>query len=268
LKNASVGVEVAFSSNVTIRGNNCSNNHDAGIHFLYSNDNAISGNNCSNNGCDGIFLYDSSNNSISGNNCLDNGAGIDLYYSSDNSIAGNNCTNNEQTGIHLHGSRNSISKNNCSNNYGDGIHLDGSDTACISNNNCSTNYRAGIRLHRSNDNSISSNTCSNNRDGILVFFNDSYSNGIYLNNFINNSNNIATQSSMTTNIWSSPSKIEYTYSGKTFTNYLGNYWSDYDGSDADGDGLGDSPYIIDSDEDDYPLVMPFTNYFVRTEVTT
>ncbi len=94
---------------------------------------------------------------------------------------------------------------------------------------------------------ISGNTGSNNRDGAPIFFNDSYSNVIYLNNFINNSDNIATQSSSATNIWSSPSKIGYTYRGKTFTNYLGNYWSDYDGDDADYDGIGDVPYDIDPD---------------------
>ncbi|RZN42790.1 MAG: hypothetical protein EF813_01125, partial [Methanosarcinales archaeon] len=264
LNHASIGVEVAFSSNITIRGNNCSNNHDVGIHFLYSDDNAISGNNCSDNG-DGIDLHDSSNNNIAGNNCTNNvWTGIHLYGSS-NSISGNNCSNNHGDGIVLSGSGNTVSSNGCSKNHDDGILLYGSDTACISNNNCSMNYRAGIRLYRSNDNSILSNTCSNNRDGVLIFFNNSYSNVIYLNNFINNSDNIATQSSKTPNIWSSPSKIEYTYRGKTFTNHLGNYWSDYDGNDANYDGIGDMPYNIDPDcpdRDDYPLITRFESYII------
>jgi hypothetical protein len=62
-------------------------------------------------------------------------------------------------------------------------------------------------------------------------------------------------------IWSSPEPITYTYNGKIFTNYLGNYWSDYTGSDADGDGIGDTPYNINSDKDNYPLMEPFENYF-------
>jgi hypothetical protein len=36
----------------------------------------------------------------------------------------------------------------------------------------------------------------------------------------------------------------------------GNYWSDYNGTDADGDGIGDTPYIIDvQNKDRYPLTQ-------------
>ncbi|MCW4006287.1 MAG: hypothetical protein NWF04_06815 [Candidatus Bathyarchaeota archaeon] len=39
----------------------------------------------------------------------------------------------------------------------------------------------------------------------------------------------------------------------------GNYWSDYTGTDADGDGIGDTPYIIDVlNQDRYPLMHAST----------
>ena len=39
---------------------------------------------------------------------------------------------------------------------------------------------------------------------------------------------------------------------------VGNYWSDYNGTDSNGDGIGDTPYLIDANRTDfYPLIAPF-----------
>jgi len=52
--------------------------------------------------------------------------------------------------------------------------------------------------------------------------------------------------------------MDYTYNGSEFTNYLGNYWDNYFGSDADGDGLGDTSVEINSNNEDYhPLMGSF-----------
>ena len=42
---------------------------------------------------------------------------------------------------------------------------------------------------------------------------------------------------------------------------MGNYWSDYSGNDTDDDGMGDTPYRINSDKDNYPLMQSWQNYF-------
>ncbi len=109
----------------------------------------------------------------------------------------------------------------------------------------------GFYIYNSSNNKITKNRILNNSCGIDTYYH-SFNNIFYLNNFIDNSKN-----SVQNNVWNSPAPITYTYNGNTYTNYRGNYWDDYTGGDADGDGIGDTPYDIDSDKDNYPLMEPF-----------
>ena len=206
----------------------------------------------------GVFFWKTNNSRIENINASNNLDGIYLRYSSRNIIANNNASNNYWYGISLRSSSNNILVNNTvSNNYC-GIYLAFSSNNIIANNTA-LNNDDGIVLYDSSNNIIANNTISNNYRGISFHY---FSNIIYLNNFIDNAYQVCSYKS--TNIWNSTEKITYTYNGKQFTNYLGNYWSDYKGSDADEDGIGDTPYIIDGDKDEYPLIEQFENYFVPT----
>jgi parallel beta-helix repeat protein len=69
----------------------------------------------------------------------------------------------------------------------------------------------------------------------------------YHNNFLNNYKNVIYNWNLgmdNINSWSNDGE--------------GNFWSDYNGTDSDGDGIGDTPYTVNSKNvDAYPLMAPF-----------
>lgn len=114
----------------------------------------------------------------------------------------------------------------------------------------------GIALEVDGNNTVYGNYIAGNTWGVNV--NEHEPNGnstFYHNTFIDNMHQIGTDNLY--NEWTNQNV--YTYGNDTFDNGLeGNYWSDYNGTDADGDGIGDTPYIIDAHRmDRYPLMAPY-----------
>ncbi|MDH5481536.1 MAG: hypothetical protein OEY22_01460 [Candidatus Bathyarchaeota archaeon] len=117
-----------------------------------------------------------------------------------------------------------------------GILLEYSNNSVIEGN-IVTGTMDGISLIFSSNNTIISNMIKENRRGL--FLGESINNTLYWNSFVNNTEQAATMNSL--NIWENG--VE------------GNYWSDYEGEDADGDGIGDDAYVIDAENrDNYPLI--------------
>jgi nitrous oxidase accessory protein len=187
-------------------------------------------------------------------------AGIKVI-SNGNNIRDNDVISNNWYGIELHEScNNSIEDNNVSNNNWYGIRLAANSSNNTITGNTESNNNGGIIITaNSSDNLIAGNTVMSNLwYGILL--RESSNNVITGNDFISNTTNV--DSANSANFWNSTEPLTYQYNNTTFTSYIGNFWSDYKGLDADGDGLGDTHYVIDSDEDEdhHPLMSRFENY--------
>ena len=200
----------------------------------------------------GLWVTNSCGNLLE-NNTIDNvGLGIYLGYSSQNIIANNNLSNVGREGdwwvgrdaIELfHSSHNTIINNNISMaeiSYGYGVILSGSSSNNTLQGNIIENSPRGIGSFNSSD----SNEIKNNRvvlnKGYGIILNNSENNIIYRNNFVNNG------------------KQAYD-NAETYwdLNGEGNYWSDYEGEDGGGDGVGDTPYSIYPESmDHYPSIEP------------
>jgi parallel beta-helix repeat protein len=155
------------------------------------------------------------------------------------------------SGIRLENSTGSnISYNIIVNNY-EGIWLQNSSQNTFIDNDIS-NSSEGIYTVDSNNNTFTGNKISNNEFGMVL--RNSINNTIFHNSFIDNT-------------WRSVSAINST---NPWDNGIeGNYWSDYTGQDNDQNGIGDSPYIIDANSQDYyPLMGIFYDFIVFYESET
>ncbi|MHA1373518.1 MAG: right-handed parallel beta-helix repeat-containing protein, partial [Promethearchaeota archaeon] len=99
----------------------------------------------------------------------------------------------------------------------------------------------GIVIYQfSNSNIISRNIISNHQFEGLSCYYDAYDNLIYDNFFINNGKNANDAGGH--NIWNN--------------SVIGNYWDDYSGSDSNSDGIGDTPYDVQTSpltQDELPI---------------
>jgi parallel beta-helix repeat protein len=197
------------------------------------------------------------------------------------SVIGSNCNITENTidgGINLEGSFNLLNQNSVS-----GIALENAYSNTINNNTfaylhfgsvsdtsytCSYNVISrnriegdwpwGIWLGAGSNNVFYDNYIANYRGydgwGVALGFGSNgthnslvgTSNTFYHNIFKNNNKNVYDS-------WNNLTARNFWDNGE-----VGNYWDDYNGTDSNRDGIGDTPYVINGDNiDNYPLMAPF-----------
>ena len=272
IEKCTTGVRISNSSHISIIGN------------MFSNETAPMGTPV------GIAIKDSSLILIENNNFSTQGIAI-ACNGTDNTIRNNTLTGG---GIDLEGSSNLISDNTIE--VSNPITMDIADSNIIARNKISgpppsPNLPSQDQNRTGGEGIALFRNCSNN----LIFGNNitgfvgqairtvwsCSNNTIYGNYMANNGFAVALQDGAVNN----------TFYGNTFTadsckvhiddgvegtlwdnGTIGNYWGDYNGTDSNGDGIGDVPYIVNgykwdqtvdgfvsfvSGQDNYPLMEPY-----------
>jgi nitrous oxidase accessory protein len=223
------GLDIEKSSDVTLDNNSIVNNTNGGILLKETDENIVQDNILSMNTF-GLSLWKSSSNQVRRNQADHNYYGILLTASSDyNNLTDNLAEDNSRSDI--------VS------GFGIGISLQENSSYNILIRNTAKGNFNGLEISRGcKYNAVYDNNASDNEHGIRL--NENRNNLIIANNFFRNKINAYENTSL--NIWNTT---------------IGNYYNDYQGKDANEDGIGDQPYSLPGPEShsfDYrPLIRPF-----------
>jgi parallel beta-helix repeat protein len=223
IKNGFQGMYIQSSNMSVVSNNTFTSNIAEGVYIYSSHGNALINNTISLNGFEGIFVLNSIDTLIKGNVVTNNqNVGIDLFDSNNTRISNNTITFHQSASASLHKQ---------------GIWAVSSNNNTIDGNTILKNDW-GIDAYISVNNTVYGNIIANNFHGVDLDP-DSTDNTFYHNNFDNNT--YQANAYLSTNRWDNGTQ--------------GNYWSDYTGTDGNGDGIGDTPYVIDqNNQDRYPLM--------------
>lgn len=229
------GVGSYYSTGTNIRNCKITSQQSNSIGFYYSTGGVVTNNNFSGE----IDFYNSSNNNIE-NNTVTMGTWECVWFgdSDNNKIAGNTFSCNNAEGLGFYNSNNNEISGNTIGASKWGVDIYSSSNDVFTNNNIKDNEYEGIGIYNSSAISFSDNNISSNGTGFGGYSSSNIK--IYHNNFVGN--HLGAE----------------TYGG----NYLfddghpsgGNYWSDYSGVDLNDDGMGDTPYVFNSGQDNYPFI--------------
>ncbi len=249
------GISMYQSTNNRLTDNVLQNNRFSGVYMWLSPNNHLQNNQLLANDS-GLIIAASDNNHVTGNTAFANLTAIELRAgSTENEVLRNIITHaNTKYGIVLEQAADNLLEANAITDAETGIRLgeNGNNNTVISNTIVNAAY--GLSITGSN-NEIQKNLISQNTRAII--FPETYGkatprgNSIHNNVFSDNSNHIylnndshSNQVYLNTFLGGARMLVE-DYGKNTWTvNGQGNYWQDYQGQDADEDGIGDEPVFI------------------------
>jgi parallel beta-helix repeat protein len=242
--NGHSGIRLDSSSQNTLAANTTSSNASEGTLLMSSSSNTLADNRALLNNHYGIMLGDSNDNSLTGNTASGNNRGIGLALSNHNKLASNTASDNQDCGIGvLNECRNNSLANNTASGNATGLYLAYCNANAVVGNTVTSNKTNGIWIRSvSLDNTVTGNTVANNAVGVRVS-GGGRNNAVCNNNFIDNQAQTSISPTTTDNLFSLGRPIG------------GNFWSDWTGPDADGDGFVDRPYAFKHGQDNLPWTV-------------
>jgi nitrous oxidase accessory protein len=242
------GIYTATCTGTKITRNIVKNNFE-GIVFVDCSDILVSENQVTGNIHEGIRLAYSTSATVIKNNIIGNhfpglstATGLVIYRCSDIIVTENQIVANNNGAVVNNSHDITVSSNNITDNGFHGLNLVNGYSNTVFGNTMKKNTY-GICPSGATGTQIYENILQENEDGIACYA--ASNNFVYHNCFINNSRQVSNFLGTETNSYDNGYR-----SG-------GNYWSDYIGVDYNGDGIGETPYIIDeNNRDNYPLMSP------------
>lgn len=214
----------------------------------------------------GILVIYGSRNIVRNNSAgFNRYSGIDIFMSSANVVHANSTELNFRgIGVIQAGSANVITDNYIRNNTysspgaGVGLQFGAATNQNVASGNAIVENTMGVDLNGMEGGIVASNIIIDGATGLHVPA-YSFPNMVFLNRFSNNTSNIVSEA--TNYQLGSDSNLFYKYGSRVYgKSWMGNFYSDYTGSDSDGNGIGDAPYSTASYSDTYPLAQTTGSY--------